>query len=273
MIIDFHTHAFPDKLAPRAIPVLAESSGLTPYHDGTASELEKLMDKCGIDKSVVLSIATKPSQENSVNNFAISLLENPRLIPFGSVYPGSETWREQLEYLKDSGIKGIKLHPEYQGFDLDCPDALAIYKYCGELSLAVLFHAGKDEAYTNPIHTGSERINRVCDLFPETTFVAAHLGGYDMWGDTANNLEYHDNLYLDCAMTRTSAVIDNSDALRIVEKMGAEHILLGSDSPWESPRDSIEGVRSLGLSNEEQSLVFYRNAERILNIRRVGIEL
>lgn len=266
MIIDFHTHAFPDTLAPKAIPKLAESAGITPFHDGTVNGLIGLMDSCGIDKSVVLSIATKPTQENAVNSFAISLLDNPRVIPFGSVYPGSETWLLQLERLKEAGIKGIKLHPEYQSFDIDCDDAIEIYKQCARLSLIVQFHSGRDEAYTTPIHTGAERINKICSLCPETTFIAAHFGGYDTWHEIAQKLEYHDNLYLDSSMTQTCQKIDVADAMCILEKIGTDHVLLGSDSPWEKPCDSVNAIKELDLSTEQKEQILHKNAERLLGL-------
>ena len=196
MIIDFHTHAFPDFLAPRAIPTLAENSGLTPYHDGTAAGLIARMDKSGIDRSVVLNIATNAHQELSVNRFAVSLLESERLIPFGSVFPGSDTWEQTLDYLAENGIRGIKLHPEYQNFDLDCDEAFKVYEKCGKLGLLVSFHSGHDAAFTTPIHTGPDRINRVCTLFPQTTFIAAHFGGYDLWEETAEKLKDYDAVSL-----------------------------------------------------------------------------
>ena len=267
MIVDCHTHAFPDFLAPKAIPALAANSGLTPFHDGTANGLLALMDRCGIDRAVVLSIATKPTQEHSVNAFAVSLLEQPRLIPFGSVFPSSDTWREQLEALKTAGIRGIKLHPEYQQFDLDTEAALAVYRRCGELGLLVQFHAGMDAAFEPPVHTGAARINRVCELCPETTFIAAHFGGYDMWEDAAANLNPHANLYLDTSMTRTAAKIQAETARRIVTIHGADHILLGSDSPWELPGDSVAGVRALNLSPEDTAAILGGNAERLLALR------
>lgn len=266
MIIDFHAHVFPDTLAPRAIPILAEKARLVPYHDGTVSGLVGMMDKCGIDLSTALSIATKPTQENSVNTFAISLKGNPRLIPFGSVFPGSETWESQLERLSEAGIKGIKLHPEYQGFYLDCDEALRVYKKCGELGLIVEFHAGEDDGCPPPMHTGASRINRVCDKAPDTTFVAAHFGGYNMWDDTANNLEAHGNLYLDTSMTQTRNVLPIETALRIIEKIGEDRILFASDSPWESQSDSIHGIERLGLSEEVKEKIFFKNAANLLGL-------
>lgn len=266
MIIDFHTHAFPDFLAPRALSALTENSTLTPFHDGTVSGLVREMDAHGVDISVLLSIATKPTQESSVNTFAISLLEHKRIIPFGSVYPGSDTWEYQIDRLHDAGIRGIKLHPEYQSFDADCDDALKIYRKCGKLGLIVAFHSGLDESYSPPAHTSPESVNKICSLCPDTVFVAAHFGGYNMWDEFSAGLEYHDNLYLDTAMTRTQGIINTRTALQTVEKMGVSHILLGSDSPWEKQCDSICGIKSLGLSDDENRLVFSENAIKLLGL-------
>ncbi len=266
MIIDFHTHAFPDTLAPRAMEKLAAACGLTPQHDGSTCSLLKLMDVCGAERSVVLSIATNAHQEPSVNRFAVGLLSEKRLIPFGSVFPGSETWEEQLRFLSESGIKGIKLHPEYQNFDLDSDKALPIYALCGELGLIVSFHSGHDAAFDTPIRTGPRRINRVCAMFPQTTFIAAHFGGYDLWEETADELNFHENLYLDTSMTRTAAKAQPTTLRRLVGKHGVEHILFGSDAPWENPRDSLEGLRSLELSEASMRKILCENAIRLLKL-------
>src|SRR5690554_3884870 len=140
MIIDFHTHVFPDFLAKRAIPLLEEKAKIKAFHNGTVSDLINKMDKWKIDKAVALSIATKPSQQTDVNNFTISLLSQERLIPFGSVFPGSEQAESELIRLKEAGIKGIKLHSEYQDFYFDDPIVFPIYETCAKLGLIVQFH-------------------------------------------------------------------------------------------------------------------------------------
>lgn len=268
MIIDFHTHAFPDSLAPRAIDVLTEKSGLKPTHNGTAAGLISNMDTSGVDMAVVLSIATKPTQENSVNDFAISLMSNPRLVPFGSVFPGSETWSYQLDKLKDAGIKGIKLHPEYQGFFIDSDEALEIFKKCGKLGLIVQFHSGEDEAYPPPAHATPDRVNRICNLCPDTKFVAAHLGGYNMWEEFSVGLERHDNLWTDCSQTRTAHKVHNDTAKRIIDKIGVDKILFGSDAPWENQEDSLKGLMSLGLTKEENQKILSGNAVKLLGLKQ-----
>lgn len=267
MIIDFHTHIFPDTLAPRAISVLHEKSGLVPAHNGTAQGLTDIMTKHGVDMAVALSIATKPIQEHSVNSFAISLLDNPKIIPFGSVFPGSETYSGELERLKEAGVKGIKLHPEYQDFYIDCDDALKIYKKCASLGLIVHFHSGEDEAYAPPAHATPERVNRICELCPDTKFVAAHFGGYNMWEQFADILEPHENLWLDTSMTRTANLINDETAKKLISKMGVDHILFGSDSPWEKQCDSIKGIKGLGLSQEAMDKIFSGNAIKLLGLQ------
>ena len=113
MIIDFHTHCFPDKIAAKAIEILRKRSGITrPFHDGTVNGLLSLQKNDGVDYSVVLNIATNPSQQKNVNDFAISLKNVEGIIPFGSVHPDSPDALDELERLALNGIKGVKLHPD-----------------------------------------------------------------------------------------------------------------------------------------------------------------
>ncbi|MBQ7400149.1 MAG: amidohydrolase [Clostridia bacterium] len=266
MLIDFHSHAFPDTLAERAIASLSQGGGISPYAKGKVSDLIEIMDEDGVDKSVVLSIATKPSQETNVNNFAISLLENPRLIPFGSVYPGSETSLSEIERLKMAGIKGIKFHPEYQCFDVMDEKVFPAYEKCAELGMVVLFHAGGDVAFKPPFHSDPERLNSLCDMFPKTTFVFAHMGGYDMWEDAAEKYKRHDNMYLDTSIINTVAIIDNSVAKQIISNVGIDHILFGSDMPWARANHSRNKLLELGLSDEDLRLIFSENAKQLLSL-------
>lgn len=145
MIIDFHTHVFPDKVAAKALPKLAAGSGgMEPVYDATVDGLESFLSKNGIGKAVALNISTNTHQQKSVNDFAVSLLKSDRIIPFGSVHPDSPDVFDELERLKAAGIKGIKLHPDYQGFFVDEKRMLPIYKKISELGFITVFHAGVD---------------------------------------------------------------------------------------------------------------------------------
>ncbi len=266
MIIDFHTHAFPDALAEKAIPLLEKNGNISSCGNGTVSSLVQKMDEDGIDVSVVLSIATKPEQETNVNNFAISLADNKRLVPFGSVFPGSKTAIGELERLKKAGIKGIKLHPEYQQFFIDDENASQIYNKCAELSMIVLLHCGKDVAFGAPVHADPERIEKIAGMFPDTTFVCAHMGGYNMWQEFSETVLPHDNLYIDTSMIGTVANLDTQTARRIIDIHGTEKFLFGSDMPWERPGRTVEKILSFGLSEQDNQRIFYKHAIKLLNL-------
>ena len=118
-IIDFHTHAFPDALAARAMKaLLAEAPGIKAYLDGTIADLLRSMDKAGIEKSVVCCIATKPEQFEPILRWCTAI-RSDRLIPFPSVHPADPAWRDRIRRCRGEGFPGIKLHPFYQDFFAD----------------------------------------------------------------------------------------------------------------------------------------------------------
>ena len=129
MLIDFHTHAFPEKIAQKAIEKLSfASGGLTPHTNGTFFDLKRLLATSKIDKAVVLSIATNAAQQKNVNNFAASINDGENIFAFGSVFPDAPDALYELERIKSLGLKGVKLHPDYQGFSADDQKMKPIYK-------------------------------------------------------------------------------------------------------------------------------------------------
>ena len=120
-ITDFHTHIFPDKIAEKAVKKLAAISGISPATNGTMLQTRKLMSTCGISRFVVFNIATNPGQENTINNVASEVCKENKgkIISLGSVHPKSENIIEELERIKNLGLQGIKLHPDYQEFYAD----------------------------------------------------------------------------------------------------------------------------------------------------------
>ena len=264
MIIDFHTHCFPEKIAFKAMEQLCIRSGITrPAHNGTVASLADLAKKDGVDYSVVLSIATNPKQQHSVNDYTISLKEIDGIIPFGSVHPDSECALEELERLKENGIKGVKLHPDYQGFFVDEGRMLPIYEKIAELGLITVFHCGFDIGYPDPVHCTAKALASVLDSFKNAPVVAAHLGGLCSANETIEYLAGK-NLYLDTAYC--SGVMSPAWAKRIVAAHGTDKILLGSDAPWNSPMQDIEFVRCLGLSEEEEKAILGENARKLLSL-------
>lgn len=264
MLIDFHTHAFPDAVAAKAIPMLSKcSGGVTPAYDGTISSLKAYMNGNAVDFSVVLNIATNPHQQKKVNDFAISLLGDEVLVPFGSIHPDSPDALAELERLAEAGIKGVKLHPDYQNFFVDEERLFPIYKKIASLGLITVFHAGVDIGYPNPIHCTPQRLLKILDLFGDVPVIAAHFGGYMLWEEVLKFL-CGTQVYLDTAFSYGK--IPPDFAKEIIGAHGSERILLGSDMPWSTPTDEERLIRSLQLDDAVTNAILFNNAKRLLSI-------
>lgn len=263
MIIDFHTHCFPDALAERVVPALAEIANIEPFCPGTVSGLLTSMKQAGVDYSVMLQIATKPSQNHTVNTWAIERNE-PGIIAFGSIHPLGDDWSDELDRLAAAGIKGIKLHPEYQQFYVDADFMRPIYARLRELGLIVVFHAGIDVGIAPPVHGTPQHFANILDLLPEGRTVLAHMGGWMSW-DAVENLLVGSHLLFDTSYS--SEFMDPEQTHRMIRNHGADKFLMGSDSPWEAQTTAIHAIQQLGLSNSDEQAILGGNAARLLNLK------
>ncbi len=270
-VIDFHTHAFPDALAPRAIAQLtinAAASGYTPLTDGTVAGLIRSMDKAGIQRSVVCNIATNPRQMKKVNDFAIASGENPRLIPLGSVNPGATRHEveSELDRLKTAGIPGIKIHPDYMRVEIDSDTFTPILKACEERNLFVITHAGFDPVEPNHIHCAPDMVLRVLDRHPALKLVVAHTGGFACERDVLDKL-CGAPLWLDTSLSairRGRSAEWGALCAEILRRHDPARVLFATDTPWSDPAAEIAFVRSLALTQEETEGVLHGNAERLI---------
>ncbi|MBQ9161769.1 MAG: amidohydrolase family protein [Clostridia bacterium] len=266
MTIDFHTHCFPDALAPRAMEQLnlnARHANLTAHTDGTAGDLIRSMDEFGIDYSVVCNIATNPRQMHKVNDFAISLLStHPRLIPLGSLHPEGEELEGEAARLCDSGIKGIKIHPDYIRTHLDSPSFDRIFDICRDAGLFVISHTGYDPISPDHYHATPDMILNVIKRHKGLKFIAAHVGGVGSEEEVLEKLVGED-LYLD-----TSLVSLRPQKAEIICKIFNNHdharLLFGTDTPWTQPSEEIEFINRASISDGLREGIFYKNAERLL---------
>ena len=264
MIIDFHTHIFPDKIAHAAMEQLSEQCS-TPYSAPASKDsLLRVMDKDGIDKSVVLNIATKESQHENVLRYAKET-DSERLIAFGSVVPDSVYALEYVWKISDEGLKGIKLHPALQRVDADDEKIFPVYDLARALNLIVVFHAGWDPTYYNEMQASPEMIIRVVRNFPGLRVVAAHMGGLRMARDVLDNIAGKEELYFDTAYT-AAPWIDRGMMRDIIRRHGAHRVLFGSDFPWHDPKLEIDLINSLDISEEEKFLILGENARRLLEL-------
>ncbi len=264
MLIDFHTHVFPDELAPRAMSALTASvEGLyTPVHDGTVDGLLSNMDAWGIDVSVALPVVTKPSQVRKTNEWIKSVCSD-RIIGFGGIYPHTDSWKDDIDFVVGLGLKGLKFHAEYQDFILDDPRMLRIYDYALGKGLILLHHAGYDPAYPPPFKSSPRGFKRIAEEMRGGIVIAAHLGGHDQW-DEVEEILAGTSLYLDTSMGFD--FFSEEQFLRIVRKHGADRILFASDSPWSDARAEAERLKALPLTQADVGAILGGNAKRLLDL-------
>ncbi len=260
MVVDFHVHCFPDSLAPRALTALAESGGVKPWLDGTIGGLKASMKESGIGKAVVLPVATKASQTPKINQWAAQA-QGDGIIAFGTIHPGYGEWKEELSKIKELGLKGIKMHPDYQGFFVDAAEMFPIYEQAFELGLIILFHAGVDIGLPEPYHCTPAMLKKVIETFPGGKVVAAHFGGYLYWDEVEKYL-VGTNIYFDTSFS--IGAMGSDRARRMILSHGYEKVLFATDSPWTSQARELERIRGLGLEKEVEEAVLGLNALKLL---------
>ena len=263
MTIDFHTHCFPDALAVKAVSRLsAVSGGLVPHTDGTLAGLRRSMVEGGVTASVVQHIATNPAQQQKVNDFAASIQNGVDIFCFGSVHPDAPDALDELERIKALGLKGVKLHPDYQGFAVDDPRMKPIYRKISDLGLITLFHAGLDYGFPPPYGCMPHQLERALDWF-SAPVIAAHWGGIQCGEAVLRHLCGRD-VYFDVSFGY--GMMPKYYAQRIVEEHGAQRLLFGTDSPWHTAAMERRLLDSLDLSDTDRRLIYSDNAKMLLGI-------
>lgn len=256
-IIDFHAHVFSDKIAAAAVRKLEEHYKFKWYGTGTLEDVRRETDKSGFYRTVVFSAPTKPSQVPANDEFLLGI-NDERFIVFGSMHPDYEYAEEDINRLKAAGVKGFKLHPDFQGFNIDDDKALRLYESIGS-DYPILIHTGdKKLNFSAPT-----RLARVLEKFPEHKFVAAHMGGYSMWNTEAECL-FGKNVWLDTSSTMFA--VTSELMTDMIKKHGADKVLFGTDYPAFSTVGEAEKLLKLDLSEEEKEMIMHKNAEKLLGL-------
>ncbi len=282
MIIDFHTHTFPEKIAQKVVNNLAKESCTKPFTDGSITGLLNSMKKAGITYSVNLPVMTSPEQVEKLNASFITtkdeLLEKG-IIAFGGMHPDYENIREELTRLKNAGIPGIKIHPAYQKYDLDHPKMMNIIDIASELDMIVITHAGIDIGIYDHDYASVKHVLKILKEIAPPKLVLAHMGGWGCWEDVERDLagapvyfdtafsigeitplpDYDKKPYLEYNLT-----VENF--ARLAKNHGCDRILFATDSPWQEQGDVIRLIEQCAFSDSEKEMIFEKNAVRLLTL-------
>ena len=263
MIIDFHTHFYPEKIVERALATAREKAGLEPALNGTEADLIRSMQKNNIDYSVALPLVTQPGRGISLNTWAKENSVEP-IIMLGSVHPRDEEFAETLEFVKKQAFPGIKVHPEYQSFSFDELELDKVWQMTCELDLFLLTHAGEDAGFDPPFHSDPASLRRMHDRHQELKLVCAHGGSWKMWSDVKKYLAGEKNIFFDLSFV--GELLPENEYRDLVETLGVENCLFGTDSPWCDQGHALELLHDLKLGSYAEEMILGGNAVKLLKI-------
>ena len=263
--IDVHTHIYPEKIARKAAESICGYYHLKEGMIGTAELLLEREKAAGIEKACVLPVETKAVNVRSIKDFIIDEKEkHSEFIGFGTIHAEQNNLIEEVEYMLQNNLHGIKLHPDQQNFAIDDERLFPLYDYLQNLpeaeKIPVLYHCG--DRVSNLSHP--ERLKKVLHLFPSLLVVAAHLGGWSIYEEAVQVMK-GESCYFD--ISSTMAFVEPDRLKEYINIYGAEKILFGSDFPMWDPVKEVERFYELPLNESERELIAYKNAERLLRIR------
>lgn len=282
MIIDIHTHTFPEKIAERTVSLLAEASHMEPQTEATNASLLRSMKEASVDLSIILPVATKASQVEKINTVAAqnnALWKEKGIFSVGGMHPEYENWYEELSRVKGLGLKGIKIHPVYQGADLDGPLFMNILKRCAQLDLFVITHAGDDIGFPGVVHCSPDMCLHVIREIPDLKLVLAHMGGWHCWKEVCEKLADTDVL-LDTAFSLSPVhslsdgywkenepwMLSNAEFMDMVKLFGEDRLLFGTDCPWANQKEYVQLFESLPLSERAYRKIMGENTAKLLGL-------
>ncbi len=261
-IIDAHAHIYPEKIAQKATDTIGVFYDIKmEMPAGTAARLIEDGQNAGVSRYVVHSVATTAHQVRSINEFLLREVQaHPEFIGFIALHQdlSEEEVEREVQWAVENGFKGIKLHPDFQKFNIDDESVEKFYRAASG-KLPILFHIGDDRYdYSNP-----ERLVKMAKKYPDTTFIAAHFGGYRCW-DNAVLYRGLNNVYFDTCSSLP--FITAEKAKEIIDMLGADKFFFATDFPMWDAAGELERFNKIPLTEEERELIFSKNIKRLLNI-------
>jgi predicted TIM-barrel fold metal-dependent hydrolase len=263
MIVDFHTHVFPEKTAKKALAEVSRRAAIPCYADGTTQGLLSSMKQAGIHLSVISRIAIRAEGVRPVNQWLEAQIQKG-ILPLAAAHPDMPPNPSFIQNLKAAGFKGIKLHPDYQGFFVDDRRMYFLYEAAQAEKMPVLFHAGLDRGLPPPVHATPERLLNVHRSFPALLMIAAHMGGEENYAQTERYLLGKD-IFLDTSFVLQ--LMDLHTLERFFRRHPIERFLFGTDSPFKDQSEELNFLLNLPfLTQAEKEQVAGQNALALLEL-------
>lgn len=260
MIIDVHTHVWPDKIAERAMG--GRQHGLAPVGDGKVSGLAASMRRSGVDRSVIFGIGERADMVEKANAF-VGAQDRDLFIPFGSVHVDLPV-EDNLAALRRHAIAGVKVHPLFQGFALDDPRLWRILDAMGG-EWPVIAHVGQGGDDAANARCTPAMIAAIAERFPALALIACHFGAYRQLED-AEQLLAGRPLFLDTSWPPSLGDLDPARVRALIDRHGAERVIFGSDWPMADPGEELAAIRAIGLDAADEAAVLGGNLARLLDL-------
>ena len=263
-IINSHCHIYPTKIASKAVKGIRDFYDLEMSLNGSVDDLIKDGEKVGVVHYLVHSVATTPKQVKSINEFISSEVKtHPDLFTgFGTLHPDSETIKEDLEYLLDLGLKGVKIHPDFQRFALNEEKAFKMAELINDKEIPFMIHCGDFRYnYSNP-----KQLKPLLEKFPDLQIIGAHFAGWSMWEDATKELAGTPNLIVD--LSSSLYALSPKTAKELIYDYGVDKVLWATDFPMWDSESEMEMFNKINLSADERNLILYENARKLLGLKK-----
>lgn len=261
-ILDVHAHVYPQKIAWKASANIGDFYKINMHYDGTTESLLRVGVPGGVGRYVIHSVATTPHQVQAINDFILQeqAARPERFLGFASLHPAMEEPERELDRVLEAGLHGVKLHPDFQQFQADSPEAIRLFRLCAQRNCPVLMHTGDcRHNYSRPwmvppvLEACHGRLKLICAHFggwSEWMLAPRYLAGQDIWVDTASS----------------SFALSREQLRQLIDLYGEDRVIFGSDYPMWDPGDEAREIRALGLGQETEEKIFHRNLEKLLGL-------
>lgn len=260
--INAHCHIYPEKIASKAVKGIRDFYDLDMSLNGKVDNLIEDGSKVGVVHYLIHSVATTPKQVRSINEFISEVVKSDQglFTGFGTLHPDSDDIEGDFNHLISLGLKGVKLHPDFQQFALNEDRAFKMGEIINKGDVPVLIHCGDFRYnFSNP-----DQLKPFLDKFPDMTVIGAHFAGWSVWQEATEKLAGTPNLFVD--ISSSLYALSPQEAKRLIYAYGVDKVLWGTDYPmWESESE-MEFFRKIGLTEEEESKILYENAAKLLKI-------